>query len=136
MAAQDTLARLAAEGNGVAVEPARLAGHAALVADMNALVRQRRADPSRARRQPLEPADLPARAGRRGQGAGRSGVTAILDLGLCDLADAIADGSLTSEAATEAALAGLETVGRELNAVVRLHADRARQQARDVDRSG
>ncbi len=61
-------------------------------------------------------------------------MTAILDLGLCDLADAIADGSLTSEAATEAALAGLETVGRELNAVVRLHADRARQQARDVDR--
>ncbi len=38
MAAQDTLSRLAAEGNGVAVEQARLAGHAALVADMNALV--------------------------------------------------------------------------------------------------
>lgn len=38
MAAQDTLARLAAEANGVAIDPARLAGHAALVADMNAIV--------------------------------------------------------------------------------------------------
>jgi hypothetical protein len=38
MAAQDTLARLAAEGNGVAIDPARLTGQAALVADMNALV--------------------------------------------------------------------------------------------------
>ncbi|KAF0129767.1 MAG: aspartyl-tRNA(Asn)/glutamyl-tRNA (Gln) amidotransferase subunit A, partial [Xanthobacteraceae bacterium] len=60
-------------------------------------------------------------------------MSAILDLGLCDLADAIADGSVTSEAATEAALAGLETVGRELNAVVRLHSDRAREQARAAD---
>jgi aspartyl-tRNA(Asn)/glutamyl-tRNA(Gln) amidotransferase subunit A len=60
-------------------------------------------------------------------------VSAILDLGLCDLANAIADGSVTSEAATEAALAGLETVGRELNAVVRLQADRARELARTAD---
>lgn len=58
----------------------------------------------------------------------------ILDLGLCDLADAIAEGSVTSEAATEAALQGLSTIGQELNAVVRLEADRSRQQARDADR--
>lgn len=58
----------------------------------------------------------------------------LLDLGLAELADAIADGSVTSEAATEAALAALDGVGRSLNAVVRLHPDRARQQAREADR--
>jgi aspartyl-tRNA(Asn)/glutamyl-tRNA(Gln) amidotransferase subunit A len=58
----------------------------------------------------------------------------ILDLGLVDLADAIADGSVTSEAATDAALTALDTVGRRLNAVVRLSPDRARQQAREADR--
>ena len=61
-------------------------------------------------------------------------MSAILDLGLCDLANAIADGSVTSEAATGAALAGLASVGRELNAVVRLSADRALEQAREADR--
>ena len=38
MSSRETLARLAADGNGVAIDPARLAVHAAVVSDMNALV--------------------------------------------------------------------------------------------------
>lgn len=38
MSSKETLAHLAADGNGVAIDPARLAAHAGVVADMNALV--------------------------------------------------------------------------------------------------
>jgi hypothetical protein len=38
MSSKETLARLAADGNGVAIDPARLAAHAAVVAEMNARV--------------------------------------------------------------------------------------------------
>lgn len=38
MSSRETLARLAADGNGVTIDPARLAAHAAVVAEMNALV--------------------------------------------------------------------------------------------------
>ncbi len=38
MSSKETLARLAADGNGVGIDPVRLAVHAAVVAEMNALV--------------------------------------------------------------------------------------------------
>ncbi|MDB5653990.1 MAG: Aspartyl-tRNA(Asn)/glutamyl-tRNA(Gln) amidotransferase subunit, partial [Tardiphaga sp.] len=49
----------------------------------------------------------------------------IASLDLCALADAIASGEITSVAATQATLDRLETVGRKLNAVVRLDSARA-----------
>lgn len=62
-------------------------------------------------------------------------MTGILDLGLVELADAIAEGSVTSEAATRAALDALETTGRTLNAVVRLYPERAMEASRAADKA-
>lgn len=59
---------------------------------------------------------------------------AIAQLDLCALADAIAAGDITSVAASTVALARLDTVGRRLNAVVRLDLDRALQAAEAADK--
>jgi aspartyl-tRNA(Asn)/glutamyl-tRNA(Gln) amidotransferase subunit A len=58
----------------------------------------------------------------------------IAALDLCALADAIAAGDITSVAATTVALERLETVGRKLNAVVRLDGARALQAAEAADK--
>ncbi|MBC7580386.1 MAG: amidase [Tardiphaga sp.] len=58
----------------------------------------------------------------------------IAALDLCALADAIATGEVTSVAATTVALRRLETVGRKLNAVVRLDGARALEAAEDADK--
>ncbi|MDB5619698.1 amidase [Tardiphaga sp.] len=58
----------------------------------------------------------------------------IASLDLCTLADAIAAGDITSVAATQVTLDRLETVGRKLNAVVRLDGARALQAADAADR--
>lgn len=57
----------------------------------------------------------------------------IAELDLCALADAIAAGDVTSVAATTVALDRLETVGRKLNAVIRLDRDRALEAAQAAD---
>lgn len=58
----------------------------------------------------------------------------IAALDLCAQADAIAVGDITSVAATTVALDRLDTIGRRLNALVRLDRDRAMQAAHDADR--
>jgi aspartyl-tRNA(Asn)/glutamyl-tRNA(Gln) amidotransferase subunit A len=58
---------------------------------------------------------------------------AIASLDLCSLADAIAQGEISSVDATTVALERLEVVGRKLNAVVRLDDDRALQAAEAAD---
>jgi len=59
---------------------------------------------------------------------------AIAALDLCALADALAAGDITSVAATTVALQRLETVGRKLNAVVRLDNARALEAAEAADK--
>jgi aspartyl-tRNA(Asn)/glutamyl-tRNA(Gln) amidotransferase subunit A len=59
---------------------------------------------------------------------------AIASLDLCALADAIASGEISSVAATQVTLDRLETVGRKLNAVVRLDGGRALEAADAADR--
>ena len=58
----------------------------------------------------------------------------IAQLDLCALADAIAAGDITSVATSTVALERLDTVGRKLNAVVRLDPDRALQAAEAADK--
>ncbi|MDB5632782.1 MAG: putative glutamyl-tRNA(Gln) amidotransferase [Tardiphaga sp.] len=58
----------------------------------------------------------------------------IASLDLCALADAIAAGDITSVAATTVALDRLETVGRKLNAVVRLDGAQALEAAEAADK--
>ncbi|MDB5565417.1 MAG: putative glutamyl-tRNA(Gln) amidotransferase [Tardiphaga sp.] len=58
----------------------------------------------------------------------------IASLDLCALADAIAAGDITSVAATTVALDRLETVGRKLNAVVRLDGARVLEAAEAADK--
>ncbi|QDM18926.1 amidase [Tardiphaga sp. vice304] len=60
--------------------------------------------------------------------------SSIASLDLCTLADAIAAGEITSVAATTLTLDRLDTVGRKLNAVVRLDATRALEAADAADR--
>jgi aspartyl-tRNA(Asn)/glutamyl-tRNA(Gln) amidotransferase subunit A len=59
---------------------------------------------------------------------------ALAALDLCALADAIAAGQVTSIAATTVALDRLDTVGRRLNAVVRLDRTRALEAAAAADK--
>ncbi len=59
---------------------------------------------------------------------------AIASLDLCAVANAIAAGEITSLAATKVALDRLETIGRKLNAVVRLDGARALEAADAADR--
>jgi aspartyl-tRNA(Asn)/glutamyl-tRNA(Gln) amidotransferase subunit A len=58
----------------------------------------------------------------------------IASLDLCALADAIAAGDITSVAATTVVLDRLETVGRKLNAVVRLDGAQALEAAEAADK--
>jgi aspartyl-tRNA(Asn)/glutamyl-tRNA(Gln) amidotransferase subunit A len=60
--------------------------------------------------------------------------SSIATLELCTLADAIASGEITSVAATRLTLERLDTVGRKLNAVVRLDGARALEAADAADR--
>jgi aspartyl-tRNA(Asn)/glutamyl-tRNA(Gln) amidotransferase subunit A len=60
--------------------------------------------------------------------------SAIASLDLCALADAIAEGDISSVDATTVALKRLDIVGRKLNAVVRLDEDRALQAAEAADK--
>ena len=60
--------------------------------------------------------------------------SSIATLDLCALADAIAAGEITSVAATTMTLDRLDTVGRKLNAVVRLDGARALESAEAADR--
>lgn len=63
-------------------------------------------------------------------------MTEVWDLGLVETAAAIANGALTSEAATQAALDRLLTIGKSLNAVVRIEPELALEAARRFDRVG
>ncbi|NBS01314.1 MAG: amidase [Rhizobiales bacterium] len=56
-------------------------------------------------------------------------------LGLTDMAEAIADGSITSVAATSACLDALDTTGRRFNAVVSLRRDQALEAAHLADQA-
>ena len=56
-------------------------------------------------------------------------------LGLTDMAEAIADGSITSVAATTACLDALDTTGRRFNAVVSLRRDQALEAAHLADQA-
>jgi aspartyl-tRNA(Asn)/glutamyl-tRNA(Gln) amidotransferase subunit A len=59
---------------------------------------------------------------------------ALAELDLCALADAIAAGDVTSVTATTVALDRLDTIGRKLNAVVRLDPTRALEAAEAADK--
>ncbi|WP_445489937.1 amidase [Rhodopseudomonas sp. RCAM05734] len=59
---------------------------------------------------------------------------AIAELDLCALSHALAKGDITSVAATTVALDRLDTVGRKLNAVVRLDSARALEAAEAADK--
>ena len=56
-------------------------------------------------------------------------------LGLTEMATAIAEGSVTSVAATQACLDALDTTGRRFNAVVSLRRDQALEAARAADQA-
>ncbi|MFL5070816.1 MAG: amidase family protein, partial [Xanthobacteraceae bacterium] len=61
-------------------------------------------------------------------------MTRVATLDLCALADAIATGTISSVAATQAALDRLDGIGRKLNAVVRLNPAHALAAAEAADR--
>lgn len=60
-------------------------------------------------------------------------MSGFFTLGLVEMADAVADGSVSSEALAEEALKRLETLGPRYNAVMQIEPERAREQARSVD---
>jgi aspartyl-tRNA(Asn)/glutamyl-tRNA(Gln) amidotransferase subunit A len=60
-------------------------------------------------------------------------MTQVYELDLVELAAAIAEGAVTSESAAATALDRLDSIGRELNAVVRLDRDSALDAARAAD---
>jgi len=57
------------------------------------------------------------------------------ELGLTEMATAIADGSITSVAVTQACLDALDTTGRRFNAVVSLRRDAALEAAHQADKA-
>jgi len=62
-------------------------------------------------------------------------VSGLFTLGLVEMADAVADGSVTALALTEVALKRLETLGPRYNAIMALDGGTALEAARGVDRA-
>ncbi|MFG1288179.1 amidase [Xanthobacter versatilis] len=60
-------------------------------------------------------------------------MSGFFTLGVVEMADAVADGSVSSEALAEEALQRLETLGPRYNAVMQIEPERAREAARAVD---
>lgn len=60
-------------------------------------------------------------------------MTALHDLGVVALAQAVADGSIKAEAVVQSSLDRLDQLGPGLNAIVRIERDRALEAARSVD---